>query len=105
MAAGLRANRKKQDNYIMISIRKKHTLGLDAARQAAERIAQKLNGELNARYRWEGDELKFDCPGAGGRIEVGAQEVCVEVKLAFLLRPMRAKIEWEINNYLDEYLS
>jgi len=87
-----------------IEVSRTHALGKDAARQSAERIAEKLKGGLSARYHWEGDDLKFDCPGAHGRIGVSENEVRVEVELSFLLRPMRGHIEREINEYLDQCL-
>lgn len=87
-----------------IDIRRTHAFGKEAARQSAEAIARKLQGEFSARYCWEGDDLKFDCPGAKGRILVGEAEVRVEVDLSFLLRPMRGRIEQAVNAYLDECL-
>lgn len=88
-----------------IDIKRPHSLGREVARQSAEAIAKKLREELKADYRWEGDDLKFDCPGAQGRIFVGETEVRVEVDLSFLLRPMRGRIEQTVQGYLDENLS
>ncbi|GBG12825.1 diguanylate cyclase [Novimethylophilus kurashikiensis] len=94
------------DNSAMatIDIKQQHTLGREAAKQSAEKIAQKLKRELNADYRWQGETLKFDCPGAQGGIEVGEHEVRVAVDLSFLLRPMKGRIEREIHEYLAECL-
>lgn len=88
-----------------IVITRAHSLGRESARKSAEAVAEKLRGELNARYRWEGDDLKFDCTGASGRIQVGEREVRVEVDLSFLLKPMRSRIERSVNAYLEEYLA
>lgn len=85
-----------------IDIKQNHSLGREAARQTAEQIAQKLQNELKASYRWQGDTLKFDCPGAHGGIFVDDNEVRVEVELSFLLRPMRGRIEREIKEYLGQ---
>jgi putative polyhydroxyalkanoate system protein len=87
-----------------IEVRRSHTLGKDAAWKSAERIAQQLQNEMKGRYHREGDDLKFECPGAHGCIRVGENEVRVEVELSFLLRPLRGHIECEINEYLDQGL-
>lgn len=87
-----------------IEIKQKHTLGREAARQSAEKIAQKLQSELKASYRWQGETLKFDCPGASGGIDVADDEVKVAVELSFLLRPMKGRIEREIHEYLAQLM-
>ena len=87
-----------------IDVRRNHTLGLPAAREAAERIAEKLRDKLEVRYRWEGDDLRFERTGANGRIHVTATEVRVEIDLAFLLKPMKGKVESKVHQYLDEAL-
>jgi putative polyhydroxyalkanoate system protein len=87
-----------------IEVRRAHTLGKEAASRSAERIAQQLQNELKGRYYREGDDLRFECPGAHGHIRVGENEVRVEVELSFLLRPLRGHIEREINQYLDQGL-
>lgn len=106
MLAGLQANRCGYDNCTMatITIHRAHQLGKQSARSSAEEVAHKLQGELKASYRWEGDVLKLECPGAHGCIRVGEAEVQVEVDLSFLLRPMRGHIERTVNAYLEEFL-
>ncbi|MCX7627067.1 MAG: polyhydroxyalkanoic acid system family protein [Methylophilaceae bacterium] len=87
-----------------IDISRPHTLGLEAAKRAAEWIAERMQNELKARYRWQGNDLEFDCPGASGRICVGKDTVRVEVHLSLLLRPLRNRIEQEILRHLEEAL-
>lgn len=88
-----------------IDISRVHTLGKEAARQCAERIAAKLGQELRASYHWQGDTLVFECPGASGRIRVGEDTVRVEIDLSFLLRPLRGHVEQEVRRHLEEALS
>jgi putative polyhydroxyalkanoate system protein len=87
-----------------IDVRRTHNLGLDGARKAAEQLAEKLKEKLEIRYRWEGNDLRFERTGANGRIQVGATEVRVEIDLAFLLKPMKGKVESKVHQYLDEAL-
>ena len=87
-----------------IDIRRKHCLGLGPARDAVQRVAESLQADLQAKHRWQGDRLEFECPGAKGVIGVDAQEVAVSVSLSWLLRPMRGRIERSVEEYLDREL-
>jgi putative polyhydroxyalkanoate system protein len=87
-----------------IDIKRSHSIGKDKARTAAEAVAQRLKDKIDATYRWEGDDLKFERSGAKGRIAVSDTEVRVEVELGMLLRPIKGKIEDKVHQYLDEYL-
>jgi len=87
-----------------IVVRRAHQLVPDAAKQAVQAVAEKLKGELNASYHWQGDRLEFECPGAKGSIALSAGEVCVTVSLSWLLSAARGRIEQAIQGYLEEYL-
>jgi putative polyhydroxyalkanoate system protein len=78
---------------------------MEQARASVQSVAEKLRGDLGASYRWDGDSLRFDCPGAKGSIDVAANEVGVRVDLSWLLSPAKGKIERSINEYLDSYLA
>lgn len=88
-----------------IHVKRTHALTHAHAKQSVQGVAEKLKGELGARYRWEGDSLRFECPGAEGRIDVFPTEVGVSVKLSWLLSAAKGKIERSIESYLDEYLA
>ena len=87
-----------------ISIRRHHQLGLDRARSLVGELAQSLERDLNARWRWQGDELRFERTGASGRVRVADDHVNVEVQLSLLLRPLRDSITAQINERLDRLL-
>lgn len=87
-----------------IDIKRTHAVGKDKARAAAEQVAERLKDKIDATYRWDGDDLRFERSGAKGRIAVTATEVRIEIDLSFLLRPLKGRIEEKANQYLDEYL-
>ncbi len=89
----------------VIEVTRQHALGVEQARHAVEAVAERLQGDLKARYRWQGDDLCFECPGADGRISVTGSQVCVSVQLSWLLTPAKNGIERSIKAYLDEYLA
>lgn len=87
-----------------IHVKRSHGLAHDKAKQSVQAVADKLKGDLGARYHWVGDSLRFECPGAEGKIEVSPAEVTVSVKLSWMLSAARGRIERSIEGYLDQYL-
>jgi putative polyhydroxyalkanoate system protein len=87
-----------------IDVTRSHSLGKDKARDAAEGIAKRLQSKLDVKYRWDGDDLKFERTGAKGRIHVSDASVRVEVDLGLMLRPMKGKVEQKVHEYLDDAL-
>lgn len=86
-----------------ITLRRTHHIGKSKARDAVESIARELQGKLQLEYRWDGDDLRFERPGAKGTIHVSETEVRFEADLGLLLRPLRAVIEHEVAAYFDFY--
>ena len=89
----------------VIKVKRSHALGKEGARHGVQQVAERLKDELKATYRWEGDSLVFQCPGAEGSIIAGEGAVVVTVGLGWLLSPLRGRIEASIQGYLDEYLA
>lgn len=87
-----------------IHISREHTLGLERARNAVERLASSLDGNLGISYRWEGDTLDFEHPDARGSIVVDEAVVTVDVKLGMMLGVFKGAVEKQITGYLDENL-
>lgn len=88
-----------------IEIRRAHALGMEKAKAAVDAVALQLQADLKARSQWQGDALKFDCPGAHGRIDVTHDALCVSVELSWLLSAARGRITQSIEEYLDRYVA
>ncbi|RJG13118.1 polyhydroxyalkanoic acid system protein [Pseudomonas cavernicola] len=86
------------------TVERSHSLGREAARAKAEKLAARLASEYDVRYQWAGDALEFKRSGAEGRIVVGDDRVRVELSLGLLLSAMSGTIKREIEKGLDEYL-
>ena len=84
-----------------IRIQRSHELGHTKARAAAEKIAVHLQEKYQLNYRWEGDSVQFKRTGVSGHLEVTNNEVMLQVKLGFLLMPLKHQIEQEIHRYID----
>lgn len=92
-----------------IDIRRSHTLGKEVAKQKAESLAKGMEAKLGIRWRWEGDNIKFDAPsgaakGASGRVGVTDSDVSVAIDLPLLLRAVKGTIESRVNDELDKLM-
>jgi putative polyhydroxyalkanoate system protein len=85
-----------------INIHRKHDLSHEKARESAESIAKYLDDKFSLSYRWEGSSLHFERSGVSGYIEIEEKDVWVNVRLGFLLLPLRSRFEQEIHRYMDE---
>jgi putative polyhydroxyalkanoate system protein len=88
-----------------IKVTRQHTIGERKARAAVEKLARRLRDELDAEYHWEGSTLQFTRTGASGHIDVGDEDVKIEIKLGMLLTPLKGKIEKTIEEKIDKYLT
>lgn len=85
-----------------IIIRRSHSMALRKAREAAEKIAVKLDEEFDLAYEWSGNELHFKRTGVSGQLIVEKKEVHIRVRLGFLLLALKPRIEAEIHRFFDE---
>jgi putative polyhydroxyalkanoate system protein len=88
----------------MILVARHHALGLAKARRLAESIARQLHDSYGGSYTWKGNDLHFQRTGASGSVTVTKDEFEVRVELGFLLSPLSARIEREIQTFCDEHL-
>ena len=86
----------------VISIAKKHALSHKKAKDVADKIARDLKKRFQLDYAWEGDDVDFERPGVSGRMHVGKDRISLDVKLGFLLTPLKPAIEREIHAALDK---
>lgn len=85
-----------------ILIRRRHTLSAKAARQAAEKIAGRLEEEFGLAYEWDDNVLAFRRSGVSGELVVEKKDVHIRVRLGFLLLAIKPRVEAEIHRYFDE---
>lgn len=84
-----------------IEITRVHSLGLKAARAAADRMAEHLGRKFDLKGDWEGNVLTFQRPGVSGSLRVSDKDVRLSVALGFLLKAMKGSIENAIVHELD----
>ena len=96
---------RQDDEMATVEVTREHHLGKEAARQRAERLADKLAQKLGADCTWTGDSLTFKRSGADGVIRVTDQLIEVTVKLGLMFTPMAGMVKGEIEKALDKYLA
>lgn len=88
----------------VIHIVRSHQLGLEAARDEIERVAQRIEEEHGASYEWDGDVLRFSRSGVSGHIEVLPDSIDLTVKLGVLLSAIKGQLEQRLTEKIDEAL-
>jgi len=88
-----------------ISIAKKHHYSHKKAKEVAEKIAKDLRKRFELDYAWVGDHVEFERSGVSGRMLVGKDRIALDVKLGFLLTPLKGAIEREIHLQLDTLIT
>jgi len=79
-----------------ISITQQHSLSPDAARTAAQKVADKLSGEYGLHCKWEGNILRFDRSGVEGSLALDERQAALRIKLGFLMSAFAATIEQKV---------
>lgn len=80
-----------------------HALDFSAARARVDRLAADLARQHGAECRWRGDRLAIRRSGFDGCIEVREGEVAVSAELGLMLRPLRGRLESEIEALLARH--
>jgi putative polyhydroxyalkanoate system protein len=79
-----------------IRIAQAHTLTLASARDAGQKLADKLAAKFGMQSEWNGNVLKFDGSGVSGTLDVTGGEALLEISLGFMLMAFAPKIEEEV---------
>ena len=76
-----------------INIVQEHKLSLKKAREAAQKVADKLAEEYDLECEWEGNVLLFERSGVQGSLTLDATEAQMYIKLGFLMSAFSSTIE------------
>ncbi|MBV7547108.1 polyhydroxyalkanoic acid system family protein [Pseudomonas sp. PDM26] len=87
-----------------ISVERAHGLGKEAAREKADKLAQKLSDQYGLEPRWSGDTLNLTRSGVKGAVHVTEGSIRVEVELGLMMSAMSGMIKAEIEKALDKVL-
>ncbi|MET3134062.1 putative polyhydroxyalkanoate system protein [Oxalobacteraceae bacterium GrIS 1.11] len=85
-----------------INIVQEHTLTHKKAREAAQKVAEKMAKEYDLECVWDGDVLHFERSGVSGSLTLEKTCAQMQLKLGFLLSAFSAKIESKIMENMRE---
>jgi putative polyhydroxyalkanoate system protein len=89
-----------------ISVLRRHDLGAEGARQAAEQMLVEVRAAHGIRIdaEWRGPVLHARGNGFDGTVRVGGSDIEIQVRLGLLLSPLRGTIAREAEGLLDRHL-
>ncbi|EJM69070.1 putative polyhydroxyalkanoic acid system protein [Pseudomonas sp. GM49] len=87
-----------------ISVERAHGLGKEAAREKADKLAQKLADQYGLEPQWSGDTLNLKRSGVKGAVHVSENSIKVDVELGLMMSAMSGMIKAEIEKALDKVL-
>ncbi len=79
-----------------ISIVQEHHLSPARAREAAQKVADKLAGEYRLACAWDANVLKFERSGVQGALTLQAQQAEMVIRLGFPMSAFSATIETKV---------
>ncbi|MES2150974.1 MAG: polyhydroxyalkanoic acid system family protein [Pseudomonadota bacterium] len=79
-----------------ISIVQEHRLTPQKARDAAQKVAEKLAQDYDLEWEWEGDVLLFERSGVQGSLTLEAKQAEIFIKLGFLMSAFATTIEAKV---------
>jgi len=85
-----------------IDIRRAHALGVEGAREAADRMMATLAQRFGLHGAWDGNVLRFERPGVTGHLAIEPDKLHLAITLGFLMRAMRTSIEAQIKDELHK---
>jgi putative polyhydroxyalkanoate system protein len=88
-----------------MNIRRNHSLGIEEARNRADRVAADLQQQFSLRSKWQGDALHVKGNGVSGELRVDDTHFVLDVRLGFALKLMEGPIRSAIERMIDEELA
>ena len=88
-----------------ITVERAHDLGKEAAREKADKLAQKLSDQYGLEPQWSGDTLNLKRSGVKGTVEVDDDSLRINVELGLLMSAMSGTLKSEIEKALDKALA
>ncbi len=79
-----------------ITIVQEHSLTPTQAREAAQRVADKMAKEYELTCQWQGETLHFERGGVEGTLTLEPARALLHIKLGFLFSAFSASIESKV---------
>jgi len=76
-----------------IEITQPHSMAPDAARAAAQQVADKMAADFGMECKWDGPVLRFERSGVDGTLVVGEQDARLEIRLGLMMKAFAPMVQ------------
>jgi len=87
----------------VLTFERSHSLGLEAARAVAERLAGEMRTDYGVDSHWHGNDLVFSRSGLSGVLQINTDSLRLEAKLGFLFSTYKTRIEASMAANFERY--
>ena len=88
-----------------ISIIQAHNLSPAKAREAAQKVADKMARDYQLDCEWDGDVLRFERSGVQGTLTLVGQQAEMVIRLGFLMSAFSSTIEAKVAENMRKVFS
>lgn len=88
-----------------IHLQRRHKLGLQKAKEAAQKVADDMAESFDIASEWDGNALNFSRAGVSGRMKITRDKVVLEARLGLLLTAFKPRIEERLQKDFDRYFA
>ena len=88
-----------------ITIIQEHKLTMEAARVAAQKVADQMIREYEMVAEWSGDVLSFKRSGVSGTLALTENQAQLNIALGFMLKGFASKIEEQVSKNMQKVFS
>jgi putative polyhydroxyalkanoate system protein len=86
-----------------ISIRRSHQRSPEQVQATIEKLAEKMVERLGGSWCWQGNTAVCELWGAEARVGYDEQRVWIEVTLPRALKPLRGRLEGQLEEHFERY--
>jgi putative polyhydroxyalkanoate system protein len=76
-----------------IEITQPHNMTPDAARAAAQQVADKMAADFGMECAWDGQVLRFERSGVDGALVVGEHDARLEIRLGLMMKAFAPMVQ------------
>ena len=85
-----------------IEITQPHEMTPDAARAAAQQVADKMAADFGMEYKWDGPVLRFERSGVDGTLVVGERDARLEVTLGLMMKAFAPMVQEKLSREMQK---
>lgn len=88
-----------------ISIKQEHQLSLQQAKEAAQKVADKMASDFEMTTQWDDDILSFKRSGVAGTLALREQEAQIDITLDFMFKVFAGTLEEKVARNMKKFFA